>query len=59
MDGMPYALEAYPVQHLPIVKAYADQLGFPGEIAKIWNMCRYCRVFTGKASRMRKRPVRR
>jgi len=32
MDGIPHAIEAYPVQHLPIVKAYADQLGLVGLI---------------------------
>ena len=27
MPDIPPALEVYPVQHLPIIKAYADQLG--------------------------------
>src|ERR1041384_8573006 len=27
MPGVPPEIEAYPVQHLPIIKAYADQLG--------------------------------
>jgi transposase len=27
MQALPLAIEAYPVQHLPIIKAYADQLG--------------------------------
>ena len=27
MPGIAPALEVYPVQHLPIIKAYADQLG--------------------------------
>src|SRR5436853_7199471 len=28
MPNIPPEIEVYPVQHLPIVKAYADQLGF-------------------------------
>jgi hypothetical protein len=27
MPGMPPEIEVYPVHHLPIIKAYADQLG--------------------------------
>ena len=27
MPGIPPEIEVYPVQHLPIIKAYADQLG--------------------------------
>src|SRR5215468_11771886 len=27
MPGIPPDLEVYPVEHLPIIKAYADQLG--------------------------------
>ena len=27
MSEIPQELEAYPVHHLPIIKAYADQLG--------------------------------
>jgi Domain of unknown function (DUF4277) len=27
MPGIPSEIEVYPVQHLPIIKAYADQLG--------------------------------
>lgn len=27
MPGLPPEIEVYPVQHLPIIKAYADQLG--------------------------------
>jgi hypothetical protein len=27
MPDIPPTLEVYPVQHLPIIKAYADQLG--------------------------------
>src|SRR5215831_9757379 len=32
MHGMPPGMEVYPVQHLPIVKAYADKLGLVGII---------------------------
>src|SRR5215510_9797719 len=32
MSGIPPELEVYPVQHLPIIKAYADQLGLVGLI---------------------------
>jgi transposase len=32
MPGIPPELEVYPVQHLPIIKAYADQLGLVGLI---------------------------
>ena len=32
MPGLSPALEVYPVQHLPIIKAYADQLGLIGLI---------------------------
>ena len=27
MQALPSAIEAYPVHHLPIIKAYVDQLG--------------------------------
>src|SRR5262245_59149800 len=32
MPGLPPELVVYPVQHLPIIKAYADQLGLVGLI---------------------------
>ena len=32
MQVLPSAIEAYPVHHLPIIKAYADQLGLVGLI---------------------------
>ncbi len=32
MPGLPAELEVYPVHHLPILKAYADQLGLVGLI---------------------------
>src|SRR5215510_14759848 len=32
MQGIPPEIEVYPVQHLPILKAYADQLGLIGLI---------------------------
>jgi Domain of unknown function (DUF4277) len=32
MPDIPPAIEVYPVHHLPIIKAYADQLGFVGLI---------------------------
>jgi transposase len=32
MPDLPPAIEVYPVQHLPIIKAYADQLGLVGLI---------------------------
>jgi transposase len=32
MQGIPPELEVYPVHHLPIIKAYADQLGLVGLI---------------------------
>jgi hypothetical protein len=32
MPGISPELEVYPVQHLPIIKAYADQLGLVGLI---------------------------
>lgn len=32
MHGIPPEIEVYPVQHLPIIKAYADQLGLVGLI---------------------------
>jgi transposase len=32
MDDIPREIEAYPVQHLPIIKAYADKLGLVGLI---------------------------
>jgi hypothetical protein len=32
MPDLPSAIEVYPVHHLPIIKAYADQLGFVGLI---------------------------
>jgi hypothetical protein len=32
MEGVLPAIEVYPVQHLPIVKAYADKLGLVGLI---------------------------
>ena len=32
MDGIPHEIEAYPVQHLPLIKAYADKLGLVGLI---------------------------
>lgn len=32
MHGMPPGMEVYPVQHLPIIKAYADKLGLVGII---------------------------
>jgi transposase len=32
MPGLPSELAVYPVQHLPIIKAYADQLGLVGLI---------------------------
>jgi transposase len=32
MPDIPPAIEVYPVQHLPIIKAYADQLGLVGLI---------------------------
>jgi transposase len=32
MPGIPPEIEVYPVQHLPIIKAYADQLGLVGLI---------------------------
>ena len=30
MDSIPREIEAYPVQHLPLIKAYADKLGLVG-----------------------------
>ena len=32
MDGMLPEIEVYPVQHLPMIKAYADKLGLVGLI---------------------------
>jgi Domain of unknown function (DUF4277) len=32
MQALPPAIEVYPVHHLPIIKAYADQLGLVGLI---------------------------
>ena len=32
MPDLPPALEVYPVHHLPLIKAYADQLGLVGLI---------------------------
>ena len=32
MPGIPPEIEVYPVHHLPIIKAYADQLGLVGLI---------------------------
>src|SRR5262249_8421682 len=32
MPDLPAAIEVYPVHHLPIIKAYADQLGLVGLI---------------------------
>src|SRR5215831_8701331 len=32
MPDIPSTIEVYPVQHLPIIKAYADQLGLVGLI---------------------------
>lgn len=32
MHGLPPEIEVYPVQHLPIIKAYADKLGLVGLI---------------------------
>src|SRR5215831_10257603 len=32
MPDIPSTLEVYPVQHLPIIKSYADQLGLVGLI---------------------------
>ncbi len=32
MPGLPAEIEVYPVRHLPIIKAYADQLGLVGLI---------------------------
>ena len=32
MPGIPPEIEVYPIQHLPIIKAYADQLGLVGLI---------------------------
>jgi Domain of unknown function (DUF4277) len=32
MQALPPAIEVYPVHHLPIMKAYADQLGLVGLI---------------------------
>jgi hypothetical protein len=32
MQGIPPEIEGYPVHHLPIIKAYADQLGLVGLI---------------------------
>jgi transposase len=32
MEALPPTIEVYPVQHLPIIKAYADQLGLVGLI---------------------------
>jgi transposase len=32
MEALPLTTEVYPVQHLPIIKAYADQLGLVGLI---------------------------
>ena len=32
MQDIPPAIEVYPVHHLPIIKAYADQLGLVGLI---------------------------
>ena len=32
MPDIPFTIEVYPVQHLPIIKAYADQLGPVGLI---------------------------
>ena len=32
MPAIPPAIEVYPVHHLPIIKAYADQLGLVGLI---------------------------
>jgi hypothetical protein len=32
MDSIPRQIEAYPVQYLPLIKAYADKLGLVGLI---------------------------
>jgi hypothetical protein len=35
MQALPPAIEVYPVHHLPILKAYADQLGLVSLINRV------------------------